>query len=109
MTGYKTNLSSTIKANFKVEQDLGMLIDGLKFTGLFRSQELYCFNCANETSKYNGYEISEYDPDTQEFSLRRLGKENTTEINTKGGHGGDCKIYMQAILITIIPLTMYMP
>lgn len=97
VTGYKTNLSSTIKANFKVEQDLGMLIDGLKFTGLF-SFKNYTVSTVQRTSKYNGYEISEYDPDTQEFSLRRLGKENTTEINTKGGHGGDRKIYMQAIL-----------
>ena len=33
--GYKTDMQSIVTANFKIEQDLGMLLPGLKFNGLF--------------------------------------------------------------------------
>ena len=35
VTGYKTNHTSIITANFKLQQDLGMFIKGLTFNGLF--------------------------------------------------------------------------
>ena len=35
VTGYKTNLRTTITANFKLAQELDMITKGLKFTGLF--------------------------------------------------------------------------
>ena len=37
VTGYKTNLRTTITANFKLAQELDMITKGLKFTGLFSS------------------------------------------------------------------------
>ena len=37
VTGYKTNLRTTITANFKLAQELDMITKGLKFTGLFLS------------------------------------------------------------------------
>lgn len=95
--GYKTSLQSTITANFKLEQDLGMLLPGLKFSGLF-SFKNRTVSESYRSSDYNGFEISEYDPETYEYSLRRLGTEHTTEIKTTGGHGGERKMYLQAML-----------
>ena len=40
VTGYKTNLRTTITANFKLAQELDMITKGLKFTGLFSFKKL---------------------------------------------------------------------
>ena len=41
VTGYKTNLRTTITANFKLAQELDMITKGLKFTGLFSLVIIY--------------------------------------------------------------------
>lgn len=95
--GYKTSLQSIVTANFKLEQDLGMLLPGLKFTGLF-SFKNRTLTETHRVSDYNGFGIDSYDPDTYEYQLRRLGKEHSTEIKTTGGHGGERKMYLQVVL-----------
>lgn len=95
--GYKTNMQSVVTANFKIEQDLGMLLPGLKFNGLF-SYKNKNITTVTRTSAYNGYEVESYDPETMDYTLRRIGKEQNTAISTTGGHGGERNMYLQAML-----------
>lgn len=97
VTGYKTSLQSTITANFKLEQKLDMFLKGLSFTGLFSFKnktitEVY------RRSGYNAFEISGYNPETLDYTLRRTGKETGTSINTTGGNGGERRMYLQSML-----------
>lgn len=91
--GYKTNMQSIVTANFKIEQDLGMLLPGLKFNGLF-SYKNKNITTVTRTSAYNGYEVDSYDPETMDYTLRRIGNEQNTAISTTGGHGGERNMYL---------------
>ena len=54
VTGYKTNLRTTITANFKLAQELDMITKGLKFTGLF-SFKNYSSSSTERSASYNHY------------------------------------------------------
>lgn len=95
--GYQTNMQSIVTANFKIEQDLSMLLPGLKFSGLF-SYKNKNITIVHRSSAYNGYELESYDPETMDYTLRNTNKEVDTAINTTGGHGGERNMYLQAML-----------
>lgn len=95
--GYQTNMQSIVTANFKIEQDLGMLLPGLKFSGLF-SYKNKNITIVHRSSAYNGYELESYDPETMDYTLRNTTQEKNTAINTTGGHGGERNMYLQAML-----------
>lgn len=95
--GYQTNMQSIVTANFKIEQDLSMLLPGLKFSGLF-SYKNKNITIVHRSSAYNGYELESYDPETLDYTLRNTGKEVDTAISTTGGHGGERNMYLQAML-----------
>ena len=57
VTGYKTNLRTTITANFKLAQELDMITKGLKFTGLF-SFKNYSSSSTERSASYNHYYMS---------------------------------------------------
>lgn len=97
VTEYKTSLQSIVTANFKLEQDLGMFLKGLNFSGLF-SFKNRTITDVHRTSAYNAFEISDYSPETFDYTLRRTGKEQATPINTSGTNGGERKMYLQAML-----------
>lgn len=97
VTGYKKNLQSTLAANFRVEQKLDMLLPGLKFSGLL-SFKNWTNTEVRRSSAYNAFEVSSYDPDTYDYTLRRIGSERGTSINTSGSHSGDRRLYLQAVL-----------
>lgn len=97
VTKFKKTLSTTVTANFKVEQDLDVLLKGLKFTGLF-SFKNYSYTDVNRSSSYNRFEIADYDTENFDYTLRRVGGDKDTSIKTTGGHGGDRRIYLQAML-----------
>ena len=65
VTGYKTNLRTTITANFKLAQELDMITKGLKFTGLF-SFKNYSSSSTERSASYNHYYMSSYDPSSME-------------------------------------------
>lgn len=95
--GYQTNMQSIVTANFKIEQDLSMLLPGLKFSGLF-SYKNKNITIVHRSSAYNGYELESYDPETMDYTLRNTTQEKNTAINTTGGHGGERNMYLQAML-----------
>ena len=97
VTGYKTSLQSTVTANFKIEQKLDMILEGLTFNGLF-SFKNKTITEVKRTSSYNTFEVASYDPETMDYTLRRVGNENGTSISTSGGHGGERRMYLQAML-----------
>lgn len=97
VTGYKTNHTSIITVNFKLQQDLSMFLKGLTFNGIF-SYKNNSSSTATRVSDYNAFEIASKDDATGEYTLRRTGKERGTAINTKGSHSGNRKLYLQATL-----------
>ena len=68
VTGYKTNLRTTITANFKLAQELDMITKGLKFTGLF-SFKNYSSSSTERSASYNHYYMSSYDPSSMEYKI----------------------------------------
>ena len=97
VTGYKTNLRTTITANFKLAQELDMITKGLKFTGLF-SFKNYSSSSTERSASYNHYYMSSYDPSSMEYKITRIGNEQSTALTNDGSRNGDRKIYFQAIL-----------
>ena len=97
VTTYKTNFESIVTANFKIEQKLDMILKGLTFNELFSFKNKSITNSYRK-SAYNAFELDSYDSDSNEYMLRRTGKENSTVINTTGGHGGERNMYLQAML-----------
>ena len=97
VTGYKTNHTSIITANFKLQQDLGMFIKGLTFNGLFSYKNNSSSN-ATRVSDYNAFEVASQNDETGEYTLRRTGNERGTAIKTSGSHSGNRKLYLQATL-----------
>lgn len=95
--GYKTNMQSVVTANFKIEQDLSVILPGLKFNGLF-SYKNKSTTIVNRTSAYNEYELDTFNPETMEYTLRNIGTEANTAISTNGDHDGERNMYLQAIL-----------
>lgn len=93
---YSTNMQSTITANFKIDQELDMLLKGLRFTALY-SYKNKTNSQVNRTSSYNHFEVASYDKETMDYEIRRIGDEFSTGLNTKGSTGGSRKTYLQAM------------
>ena len=97
VTMYKTSLSSTITANFKLEQKLDMLTDGLRFSGLFSFKNVTLSN-VERVANYNRYYVTSYDPNSLDYEISRIGEERDTSLKTTGTYGGERKMYFQAVL-----------
>lgn len=95
--GYKTKMQSIITSNFKINQDLSMLLPGLTFSGLFSFKNRSITYVTRE-SGYNGFELDSYNPENMDYVLRYSTTEQDTTIKTSGEHGGERKMYLQAIL-----------
>lgn len=97
VTGYQTNLRTTITANFKLAQDLDMVTKGLKFTGLF-SFKNYNTSYTERSASYNHYYMSSYDSSSMNYEITRIGDEQSTALTNDGSQSGNRKMYFQAIL-----------
>lgn len=97
VTTYRSNRKTTITANFKLNQKLDMITEGLKFMGLF-SFKNYSNSIVNREADYNHYYLSSYDPETLDYDITRIGDEQSTALSNSGSQSGDRKMYFQAIL-----------
>lgn len=97
VSGYRSNLTTTVTANLRIKQDLGMLLKGLDFDALF-SYKNYSFSEIQRSSNKNQYEITAYDPETNEYELGIIGNEKDTALNTTSNTSGNRKLYMQFAL-----------
>ncbi|MGL5620615.1 MAG: SusC/RagA family TonB-linked outer membrane protein, partial [Tannerellaceae bacterium] len=95
--GYAAEFSSKLVANLKIDQDLDMLVKGLKIRGLF-SFKNYTLSKVNRTSAYNHFEVEDYDGATDVYTLKMIGNENDTALKIGQGNGGDRTMYIQAML-----------
>ena len=103
VTGYKTNLRTTITANFKLAQELDMITKGLKFTGLF-SFKNYSSSSTERSASYNHYYMSSYDPSSMEYKITRIGDEQSTALTNDGiGTGiGKCIFRLSWTIIVFL-------
>lgn len=97
VTGYTTEFSSKVVANFKLEQKLDMITKGLRFSGLF-SFKNWTLSKVNRTSAYNHFQAKDYNPETGEYGLEMIGNENETSLKIGQGNSGDRTMYIQAIM-----------
>lgn len=98
VTGYKTSMNTIVTANFKLEQDLKMLLDGLKFSGIF-SFKNNMLSEVKRTSAYNAFSVDNFNSETGEYDIKGTNTtEVATNVNTSGSQGSNRKIYVQAML-----------
>lgn len=97
VTGYKKTFSSTVNANFRLEQDLKMITKGLQFHVLASFKNSSETN-VTRTAGYNQFEVTDYNKDTDEYTLTRIGKEMNTALSTAGSSTGTRRIFLQAYL-----------
>lgn len=97
VTGYKKLFASTVNANFRLEQDLKMITKGLKLHVLASFKNWSQTN-VTRTAGYNQFEITEYNEDTKEYTLNRIGKELNTALTTSGESTGTRNIFVQAYI-----------
>lgn len=97
VTSYKETFMSKLMVNLKLNQDLDMLVKGLKFSGLvsFKNRSL---SAVNRDAAYNQFELSTFDPSTYDFTLNRVGSEQNTLLNSTFAQEGDRQIYIQSML-----------
>lgn len=103
VVGYKQRFETSVSGNFKLDQKLDMVLEGLRFSGLF-SFKHYSNTQNTQTSDYNKFAISNYDRDNLSYELKRINSaEHSTELKygkqdaSKAGFG-DRRLYFQAML-----------
>lgn len=94
---YKSQFASTINANLRIEQDLDMITKGLKLHVL-ASFKNWSSTTVKRTAGYNQFEVSDFNPETGEYTLGRVGNEQNTALSTEGESTGDRRIFFQAYL-----------
>ena len=97
VVGYKKQFSSTLNANFRLDQDLDMITKGLKAHFLV-SFKNYSNTQTTRNAGYNQFEITDINESTGEYTLGRVGQELNTALNTEGKSTGDRRIFVQAYL-----------
>lgn len=97
VVGYKKQFASTVNANLRIDQDLKMLTKGLKLHVL-ASFKNWSRTETTRKANYNQFEITQYNEDTGEYTLSRVGSEQKTTLNTEGAATGDRRIFIQAYL-----------
>lgn len=97
VVGYKKQFASTVNANLRLEQDLEMIVKGLKLNVL-ASFKNWSNTEVTRKADYNTFEVDSYNEATGEYSLRRVGQEKVTTLNTEGSATGSRRIFLQAYL-----------
>lgn len=95
--GYKEQISQEVTSNFRVEQDLSAVTQGLRASALL-SIKKYSESTIQRSANYNKFEIDVYDTETQEYTLKRVGTENTTQLTNSNSNDGDRRLYLQFML-----------
>ena len=95
--GYQSEFASTLNANLRLEQKLDMITKGLKFNVL-ASFKNWSNTTVARTASYNQFEVSDFNPETGEYTLNRVGAEQNTALSTSGSSTGDRRIFLQAYL-----------
>lgn len=96
--GYKSSFESTVMANLKFDQKLDFITEGLSAEALF-SFKNWTYTQTNRSANYNMFELAQYDPNNlDDFTLRRIGEEQSTVLGTNNSTDGNRQIYLQAMV-----------
>lgn len=97
VVGYKKQFASTVNANFQVDQDLKMITKGLKIHALVSFKNWSSTEVVRKAG-YNQFQMNNYNSETEEYSLSRVGNEQNTVLNTTGSATGNRRLFFQAYL-----------
>lgn len=99
--GYKSEFSSTVAANLKLDQKLDFITKGLSANLLF-SFKNWTNSLTKRAGGYNQFEVSKFlydDADVyQGYESRRVGTEQDPTLKTENKTAGDRSIYLQAMI-----------
>jgi len=100
--GYTDNFQSTVLGNLELNQKLDFLTKGLSANALFSFKNWSTTN-TSRSGGYNQFEVSNYTwnadhSDVDQYTLRRVGSEQVTTLNTSTTSSGDRQIYLQGMI-----------
>lgn len=99
--GYSSEFESTVSANVKFDQRLDFITKGLSANVLF-SFKNWSRTSTRRSSGYNQFEVDRFQYDESgnysDYTIRRVGTEQSTTLGTENGTDGDRSIYLQAMI-----------
>lgn len=97
VSGYSSTYSTSVTANLRFNQDLKMIMKGLKLNAIV-SYYNYSYSKVYRYCNVNQYETSMYNPQEDTYDLNIIGNEQSTELKTGGSNSGNRRLYLQASL-----------
>lgn len=100
VTGYKTYFSSTVDTKLRIDQDLKMILPGLKWHGLI-SFKNFSKSEVTRNAGYNQFQIAGENADNGDgtYLLERVNdEEKSATLGTSGSSSGDRWMYIQTHL-----------
>ncbi|WP_276910779.1 SusC/RagA family TonB-linked outer membrane protein [Hallella colorans] len=101
VNGYTNNFSSTVIANLQLDQDLSMLVHGLKLSAL-ASFKNWSYTDTERMRDHNFFELRSYTkkPDgTYDLNLQPIGREQDTSLRSNGWSQGNRSVYFHVMLL----------
>ena len=96
--GYQSQFESTVMANLKFEQKLDFITEGLSAEALFSFKNWSSTN-TNRSAGYNQFQVINYNTDNlSDYTLNRIGSEQSTVLQTSNKSSGDRRLYIQAMI-----------
>ncbi|MCE7057543.1 TonB-dependent receptor [Algoriphagus sp. AGSA1] len=94
-SGYATEYRNTIRSNLRLKQDLGFIMEGLRFTTMF-SFDAYNWNNLNRTKSVQTYYANGRDEDGN--LLTELVDQGSDVLGFEQSRGGNRKFYTESSL-----------
>lgn len=100
--GYSDNFQSMVLGTMELQQGFDFITKGLSANALFSFKNWSETN-TSRSGDYNQFEVADYTWNANRtaidnYSLRRVGKEEKTTLETSNSSGGDRQIYLQAMI-----------
>ena len=96
--GYQSQFESTVMANLKFEQKLDFITEGLSAEALFSFKNWSSTN-TDRSAGYNQFQVINYNTDNlSDYTLNRIGSEQSTVLQTSNKSSGDRRLYIQAMI-----------
>ncbi len=97
VSGYSSTYSTSVTANLRLNQDLDMLIKGLRLNAIV-SYYNYSYSKVYRYCDVNQYETSSYNAQEDTYDLNIIGNEKSTDLKTGGSNSGNRRLYIQGSL-----------
>lgn len=100
VNGYSDTFQSTVIASLNFDQDLSMIVRGLKFKAM-ASLKNFTNSVQTRSANWNVYSMNNWihnEDGTYDFDLTRENPEQNTDLKTSSSNSGNRRIYLQAML-----------